>query len=74
MLCIEVRITISRLFLSIIVLKLFILRSYSTFENGSLTFSPFFNVKKSGLSIRLIQADISFVPSHYQTVISQRNK
>ena len=27
---------------------------YSTFVNGSLAFSPFFNVKKSGLSIILI--------------------
>ena len=31
--------------------KLFTLRSYSDFEKGSFTFSPFFNVKKSGLSI-----------------------
>ena len=41
------------LFLLIIVLKLFSLFLYSLFEKGSLAFSPFFKVKKSGLSIKI---------------------
>ena len=76
MLCIDVRITISRLFLSMTNLKLFTLLLYSFVEKGSFTFSPFFKEKKSGLSIKflLIQSDISLIPSHYKAIIYNRNK